>query len=750
MTTYTGDGVSFPGLDMSNQLNVDIASLSRSVGFLVDRVGEADIVLGCAWLLDADKVATCAHLVLAYEHEPAALKLFFPASKLARGVNRVVIHPRFDRRSQGKAGQAAPKTELARWRQYDAAILLLAEAPSAISDNERQTLDTQLTAPIPSSSHGLSGKLSEIDFFLIVQTINNARKTGRLFITDSRNNAIAGVFCQDGLVTHVFFGNLINELAFYQIVQKQCQGNFYFESRSEPDWEVDKPISRPPEMLLLEAHRRLEETQGLLASLGGAEIVYGKCAKLLDLSFLPAEVVAAAGRLWNVLDGTVAISDLWMLVDFDDYGICLALLELLKTRQIEEIALNSGPIVTGEQSLVPPNLVLGLQTPLAANDQLCALSVEPSYGLPRVRRGRLRGSLNKEDANHLLHDIRLLPQAEGCPILKDGQVIGIHCGPMPYGKKVQAKEGSLQQLVWVEALIDCLKQLGANQTNTTSVALPAPGTNGQSTLMTLVDFQPGATAGCHDIANLSCPKCGSASACSASKCKSCGQRFFPDYVERPKRGWEVWTYVPLAVLLIVAIFWTPPTSPPTSAAIFSLVANPDWVSTKVAQIGEVNHKQKWIALTPGHAVHAQVPMALGILLNTACHVYIVDKSSHEADSLVAYPNTYPVPMYTKAKDQLLPKLSVITFPEGSFTKGFYTSPQDTVILFASQNELPFVTNAKLADNAFNKANSILGTDVFSPAVEVPLSNLIPRDLQAQGDPIVYVKRLIQDGHRTQF
>ena len=731
---------------MGNRLNVDIAALSRSVAFLVDRVGASEIVLGCAWLFDSDKAATCAHLVLPYDREPEALKLFFPASQQTRGVSRVVIHPRFDKRSQAKSAPAASKIEHShsgRLRQYDAAVLLLCEAPKAISENERNSLVNVLSAPIPAASQGLSGKLSEIDFFLVVQTIVNARKAGRIYITDSRNNPIAGLFCQDGLVMHVFFGNLTNELAFYQIVQKQGMGNFYFALTSEPEWDVDKPISRPPEMLFLEAHRRLEETQELLASLGGAEIVYGKSVNHLDLSVLPAEVVPACKSLWNALDGTVAISDLWLLVDFDDYGICMALLELLKTRQIEEVALNSGPILTGEQNLVPPNLVLGLQAPLAANDELCALSVEPSYGLPCVRQGRLLGTLNKEDPNHLLHDIRVLPQAQGCPILKNGEVVGIHCGPMPYGREVQIKEGNLQQMVWVESLIDCLKQLSANETSTSLVPVAAGG-NGQSTMVTLVNFQPAATAGCHDAANLSCPKCGAASLCSASECKACGQHFYQDYVERPKRSWEAWTFLSLVIILLVVIVMPQPTSQAInySNSTFSVVADPDWVSTSVGQLAVGNN---WYHLAAGEAVKANLPIAFKMVPEKSCHAYLVDKSSHEAVSLVAYPN----PKYTAAPDQLLKKGAEVYLP-GLKGVRLFTSTEDTVILFASETELQFMKNPELADDAFNKANSILGVDLFSPAVEVPLSKLSPGNSPPNiNGQIVYLRRLIKDGCKTQ-
>ncbi|MFN8550669.1 MAG: hypothetical protein U0103_04195 [Candidatus Obscuribacterales bacterium] len=69
---------------------------------------------------------------------------------------------------------------------------------------------------------------------------------------------------------------LNNELAVYQMVQSHLKGNFFFQVKSEPDWPVERPIARPPEMLLLEAHRRMDEMERLSAR--WADLTRSMCA----------------------------------------------------------------------------------------------------------------------------------------------------------------------------------------------------------------------------------------------------------------------------------------------------------------------------------------------------------------------------------------------------------------------------------------------------------------------------------------
>lgn len=507
---------------------IDTRTIANSVGLLVDRVDGR--VLGNVWVIDDAKVATCAHLVFGYRTFWPALKVVFPGAMREFGVESAIFHPRFDIKMASKLAQVAltepmPNLPL---QQHNAAVLRLTPSLEGISDDLTFKVNKSLSLPLPPRDQGLGGNLGEIDLYVVVQTITNARKEGVLTICDDRNHPVARIFCQNGRLLFAQYANLVNEMAIYQIVSNDLKGNFFFWSAQHPNWEVSQPIARPAEMLLIESHRRADELKKLIPMVGDPNSCFVRVRPDVAIDILPPEVKDYARMLWDLIDGGTPCRQLWQLANIDDCAVYQTLAELVKTKQI-------APKV---EDYVTPNgagplnaLAMSVQTRLAPWDSITTVYRDASSPNANalVRQGALLGALREGDPWHLIHNIRLIPESAGSPILKDGQVIGMHCGKLPPDEFNQNLEGSLQAMLWVDSVVECLKSGGENQLVQKLTLIDAP----------VPDFtkkeKPTGGGGCREVARVDCPRCGRSSLDEARFCKSCGQRLLKDIDPKPSR-----------------------------------------------------------------------------------------------------------------------------------------------------------------------------------------------------------------------
>lgn len=446
----------------SSEPKNDLATRAGAIGLLIDRSTEQEQILGTVWLIDSNKVATCAHLATLFGDKLQALKVFFPAINQSHGISQALFHPKFNRKYSAKLASDGLWDSFSNMhlQNYNAVVLTLTPKLSDLSAQEKQSVSQRLMVAAPQIEQGLGGNLAEIDFYLVIQTITNARKEGVVIISDTRNRPVARLFCQSGRIVYAIYKNLTNELAVYQMVQAHLKGNFFFQVKSEPDWPVERPIARPPEMLLLEAHRRTDEMERFLGSLGGPDSIYVRAVPWMNDGILPAEVAETARNLWPHLDGTLPIATLWQVVNVDNYAVYNALIELFKTRQIENIDDTtefSQPPPT-QLKVEPLDLVPNIE--LIPGDPIENLSVDHRRGHPRIRSGFLLGSLLSDDPYHLLHNIALLPESCGSPMFKKGVVIGMHCGALPPAPELDENEGAMQQMLWSQCIIECLEDGG--------------------------------------------------------------------------------------------------------------------------------------------------------------------------------------------------------------------------------------------------------------------------------------------------
>ena len=100
---------------------------------------------------------------------------------------------------------------------------------------------------------GVSGSLSEMSLPDVVQILFHGRKSGRLSISANRQKG--SIDFSEGQIFGACFGELTGEEAFYAMLVL-TSGEFELDPHAQPDQRI---IQLPPESLLLEGMRRLDE-----------------------------------------------------------------------------------------------------------------------------------------------------------------------------------------------------------------------------------------------------------------------------------------------------------------------------------------------------------------------------------------------------------------------------------------------------------------------------------------------------------
>jgi hypothetical protein len=714
----------------------EVSQFAGSVGCLIDRCMRQETPLGTVWLFDSDKVATSAHLLSLYADCLQALKIRFPAADTERAVASVTFHPKFNVKQSEQMARRALSTSTPglSLQEHNLAVIHLGGGPVDISLEQANAINERLSSPAPSRDKGLGGSLAEIDLPLVIQTITNARKEGMVVLSDERNKPLAKMFCKDGKVMNAVYGSLANEAAIYQITSHHLSGNFHFASCRNPDWPAIAPILRPTDMLLIESARRLDEIPKLLLELGGDTTVYQRTAVKPNLEVLPPDVRKDAEAIWPFLDGRVPIRQLWRLVGLDDYAVFLVLTELLKANHIQEVQFAAS------KGSAPSPLPMAPEVPLAPFDEIKNLMVDPIAGQPVIAAGHLLGSLRPGDPWHLLHNIALPPDAAGSPIFKDGRVIGIHCGMLPANSTATAGGGTLNQLLWVESVYECMDM--------------GRGSAPASDVTTRTGVLP---AGCIEVARIDCPRCGSSSLDSAKFCKSCGQALIQD-LDEPKpfltAGKIKIAAAVLGLILVIGLgYWGvssyhPPEPPPQGtpvnhARLIPLIEKADMKTAKWTPAGE------------GEVFHNGDLIALQMKLSKQSFLYVLHQGTNPTDINLLFPDS-------AANDMLYPEGASLSVPRETTTKtaagtlslsGLTVTGapgSETLIFLVTDKPSALYTTPATVSKAFEIASKTLGQTLSPQGMELPTSafgeDIFPQSTKAGNASPVYLTRL-QISHR---
>lgn len=694
----------------------DVRCFAGSVGVLIDRTSSRNEVLASVWLIDENTVATCAHAVSLFADVLPALKVVFPATGEERGVKRAMFHPRFNRKMtlqfEDSLSDYVPVLQL---QKHNAAVLELSESVPELRHDIIYQVNQKLTMPAPPREQGLGGNLSEIDLALVIQTITNGRKEGVLIISDDRNRTIARIFCQDGKVKFAKYANLHNEMAIYQIVNQKLEGNFYFTSRREPDWEHDLAIARPTDMLLIESHRRLDELGRLHSVAGSKDRVWTKNSKTLNIDVIPVDIRTNTKMLWAVIDGCTPSDQLWRLTLMDDYAIFQALAELIKTNQVNDrnpakdrVDIKKGPFP------------LASQMPLAPWDEICNLTVDLKSGLPRVKTGCLLGTLRPQDPYHLIHNLPLPPEAAGSPLLKDGIVIGMHCGRLPSDPQAQDPEmSSMQQMIWVDAILECLNASGEQK------AVKKLTLSGEDSLSKIdVTSMRSQAPGCREVARVYCSRCGSTSLDSSRFCKTCGQRLLQDTEYRPRAKSVVLPYLVLALCLILGMMaagFIVSSIPQANIANGQYATIPDapWATAQVIRFDQSTGMKA--AVPPNTTFKKGDLVYLQIDVKEPSYVYLLLQSTTQEKASLVSPDSQAADLQMHPNSQLFwPRTEDPVTHELKVTPCAIGGPSgaDTFIIIASHNQSVLASAPEKAEAVFQKAQLFLDQDENFNGLEV--------------------------------
>ena len=422
-----------------------------SIGWVLDRTGEDEQILGSVWLAGDRQAAASAIPLIPYAETPEALIIRFPCSRTVWGVREVEFHPGCDRwmakRALAQTSFYPPKA-LAN-QQHNLAILRITPGLPPLDDASMQRIQKQLSKSLPQEESGFSGKATSIELTSIIQTLVNARRQGTIVICDRRKRPIARIFCQEGRISHARYGDLLNEEAIYRLMCSSFNGYFFFQGEKPPEW-VDFPtMEKSTAAALMGAYRRLEEKDSILANIGGETVLVYKAAEEPGL-VNGQEVQPDTKLVWKYLYNGMPVSRLLKVCDLDGSQVMAGVQELLTGGFITLVPAEApAPFSTA----VTP-LPINIQVPLAPGQDIYAISLDPLYG-PYFAPGKILGPRQSNDPWHQIHDIALPEDALGSPIFRGSEVVGVYCGGLVPGKYDPPEFAHGQQLLWAESVISC-------------------------------------------------------------------------------------------------------------------------------------------------------------------------------------------------------------------------------------------------------------------------------------------------------
>jgi len=399
-----------------------------SIGLLIDRLNQQ--VLGTVWLADNSKAITCAHITVPYTNFPEALQVNFPATGITCGVKEIDFHPDFDRwMAKRFAGQSQlfPAFELIAQAQ-NVASLKLVNSLKQLDRDSLPRLNAALVLPPPQGETVVSGQAGRLELTSVLQTLVNARNFGTLVLLDDRNRIIARLFLEDGKLTHAQFRNSRNEEAIYRLITSSefDKFPFYFtpQTQTEAQWCNFPPIEKNTTFLLMEAYRRMEELNQMIEQAGGLSMVAVRRAENINFDLLPEDWRPLSAYIWNCVNPEMSLGCLTRSLSIDAYSAIGALQVLCGSGQI---ALETRQPATAGASLP---LEMATDSHLSAGDDVYALGIDPRTNLPVIMRGFIVEEFWQGLDQHQVSSISLPLELAGAPLVKDGAVVGIHCGPL--------------------------------------------------------------------------------------------------------------------------------------------------------------------------------------------------------------------------------------------------------------------------------------------------------------------------------
>jgi hypothetical protein len=422
---------------MLSDLALQLASFSPSVGWVIDRSGETEEVIGTVWLASEGLVATCAYIYMPYAEIIEALIVRFPLSNHVFAVSSAKFHPGFD--------QWAAKRLLSQADFYPPPLLtslennlVFLELSDVVTPLSTAT-SAKIEQALSSKERGeFAGRVSNIELAGIMQSLLSNRQTGTLVVSDSHKRTFARLFCENGQIKYVRFKDSYNEQAMYRLVSTPFKGYFFFQFEEKPQWCDFPPMERATNPVMIEAYMRLDAQATLKANISGPDMLVNKNTDVLDLSKFDESEHEDLPYVWERIQAGTTIGRLMLGCSLDAYIVLHSLELLLHAGMIsvteaagvrERFRANNPWMKDVEtKSLVP--LLTTTDVVLNEGEDIFCLSIDTHSLLPTIESGTILESRRDGDEYHHFISIHVPPEAIGAPIFKNGIVVGMHCGQM--------------------------------------------------------------------------------------------------------------------------------------------------------------------------------------------------------------------------------------------------------------------------------------------------------------------------------
>lgn len=398
-----------------------------AIGLIYDRCSPEQQPLAGCFLVDEGLVVSVASVLAPYKCNPQALKIVLFNSPTEFAVKAITLHQYFDSPEAIRdwLGGSPPPPKA---RVYDCCFLHIDNEFQSLSPAQIETVSEALRFPLDLNNEGFRGNFCDIDLPLVLQTLSSAQRDGILYLCDDLMRPMAQIFCLKGKVVTAQYKNLWNEMAIYQIVEKDIATKFAFHPSTNQGTWPHAMLNRSSDTLLLEGYRRLDELQRIRSGLTAGINTFARKTEQCNESELADEAKPFAQKLFHTLDEITPTDDLWMVLGCDDYTVYRTLFELSRSGQIVSVGnhgADPGPIEEKEDL----NGFILSENELDDTCPITSISIEPTSMRLITKVGEIVADRGPS-TTYLNHNIHLPLAAAGSPIFQNKEIVGMHSRSM--------------------------------------------------------------------------------------------------------------------------------------------------------------------------------------------------------------------------------------------------------------------------------------------------------------------------------
>ncbi len=222
--------------------------------------------------------------------------------------------------------------------------VFLRQMCSILAQRLRRTTDLKSRPVEASRDSGLGGSLRVFDLSIVIQTLIDSRKTGRLVVDAEADGEglQAEVFFDNGNIVWGKAGRIMGAEAVYQLFQIRLDGSFQFVGEPQ-DVVPDANISEAPMSVLLEAARLQDELKELKKRLPDTSIILRPVGR--ELQWTDYSTRPFAAPFWAaVCRRPESVDTLLRCAPYSHERVYRVALGLMETGQVEVVSVGKMEI----------------------------------------------------------------------------------------------------------------------------------------------------------------------------------------------------------------------------------------------------------------------------------------------------------------------------------------------------------------------------------------------------------------------